>query len=163
MDLLKATLTELAEALAARRISARELTEAYLEKIDADAYLSDKSVKEIYSNVYNFSIQANLSSAIIKGRLYFRPKKDGDSVYYGGMTHKLKKLFNDKKIALSNRENIPVFCDNEGIFWVPGFKVRDNFDCGEEWYITILNPILQDGKKLFYVFDNRNQKGKDIT
>ena len=34
MDLLKATLTELAEALAARRISARELTEAYLEKIE---------------------------------------------------------------------------------------------------------------------------------
>ena len=99
---------------------------AYLEKIDADAYLSDKSVKEIYSNVYNFSIQANLSSAIIKGRLYFRPKKDGDSVYYGGMTHKLKKLFNDRKIPIADRKSMPVLCDDAGVVWVPGFGVRDD-------------------------------------
>ncbi len=99
---------------------------AHLDKINADAFISDENVKEIYSNVYNFSIQANLSSAIIKGRLFFRPKMDGDSVYYGGMTHKLKKLFNDRKIPIADRKLIPVLCDNAGVVWVPGFGVRDD-------------------------------------
>ena len=78
------------------------------------------------SNVYKKSIQANLSSAIISGSLYLRPKRDGDTVYYGGMTHKIKKLYNDKKIPLSIRKKLPILCDEKGVLWVPGFGVRDD-------------------------------------
>ena len=78
------------------------------------------------TNIYNFSIKANLRSAIIKGELFIRNKRDGDSYYYGKMTHKLKKLFNDKKIPLQIRETLPVLCDEKGIVWVPGFGVRDD-------------------------------------
>ena len=42
------------------------------------------------------------------------------------MTRRLKKLFNDRKIPLEKRNNIPVFCDQSGILWVPGFGVRDD-------------------------------------
>jgi tRNA(Ile)-lysidine synthase len=94
-----------------------------VDEFSADFILS----KDKYSsNVYKKSIQANLSSAIISGSLYLRPKKDGDTVYYGGMTHKLKKLFNDKKIPLSVRKKLPILCDDRGVVWVPGFGVRDD-------------------------------------
>ena len=79
-----------------------------------------------FLNVYKKSIQVNLSSAIINGRIYFRPKKDGDVIYYGGMTRKLKKLFNDRKVPPSIQKKYPVLCDYSGVLWVPGFGVRDD-------------------------------------
>ncbi len=82
--------------------------------------------KDFSSNVYNFSIKANLSSAIIIGGLSLRNKRDGDSYCYGGITRKLKKLFSDKKIPVSERAKIPVIADEKGIVWVPGFGVRDD-------------------------------------
>ncbi len=92
------------------------------------AVTDDKSHKNC-SNIYNFSIKANLRSAIIEGELFLRHRREGDSYYYGGMTHKLKKLFNDKKIPLQERELIPILCDEKGIVWVPGFGVRDDGGC----------------------------------
>ncbi len=41
------------------------------------------------------------------------------------MTRRLKKLYNDKKLSPDERERLPVFCDSEGIVWVPGFAVAD--------------------------------------
>jgi tRNA(Ile)-lysidine synthase len=90
------------------------------------------SKNKFSSNVYKKSIQVNLSSAIISGNLYLRPKKDGDTVYYGGMTHKVKKLFSDKKIPLSERKILPLLCDERGVIWVPGFGVRDDNPTTEE-------------------------------
>lgn len=97
-----------------------------LSPLNAEFVLSREKVEKTYSNVYKISIQANLSSAIINGSLYLRPKKDGDTVYYGGMTHKLKKLFCDNKIPPSKRGLIPILCDDKGVVWVPGFGVRDD-------------------------------------
>lgn len=102
------------------------LGENSLTPYDADFILSTKKVEKTYLNVYKISIQASISSAIIIGSLYLRPKKDGDSVFYGGMTHKLKKLYNDRKIPLSKRKSIPILCDDKGVVWVPGFGVRDD-------------------------------------
>ena len=76
------------------------------------------------TNVYKLSIQANLTSAKINGKIFARNKKDGDSYRYGKMTHKLKKLFNDVKLSQKQRQTIPVICDSDGILWVPGFSVR---------------------------------------
>ena len=92
----------------------------------AEFLLSTEKVEKTYSNVYKIAIQANLSSAIISGNLYLRPKIDGDTIFYGGMTHKLKKLFSDRKIPQSKRKLIPILCDDKGVVWVPGFGVRDD-------------------------------------
>ena len=97
-----------------------------LSPLNADLVVSKEKIDKSYLNVYKISIQANLSSAIIRGNLYIRPKKDGDTVYYGGMTHKLKKLFCDSKIPPSKRGLIPILCDDNGVVWVPGFGVRDD-------------------------------------
>jgi len=98
----------------------------FVPQFNADFVLTSNKNEEISSNVYKNSIQANLSSAIIDGSLYLRPKKDGDTVYYGGMTHKVKKLFCDKKIPLSLRRTMPLLCDSKGVVWVPGLAVRDD-------------------------------------
>ena len=75
--------------------------------------------------VYNFSIQASLSSDIIIDDLALRFKSAGDSYKYGGITHKLKKVFNDRNIPASERGLIPILTDSRGILVVPGMSVRD--------------------------------------
>ena len=77
-------------------------------------------------NVYRNLIYSSVNSATIKGSLYVRAKMDGDSYCYGGMTHKVKRLFSDKKLPLSLRKKWPILCDDAGILWVPGFSVRDS-------------------------------------
>ena len=76
-------------------------------------------------NVYNFSIQASLSSDIIGEGLFLRFKSDGDAYKYHGITHKLKKVFNDRNSPSYERSLIPVLCDTEGIVVVPGMSERD--------------------------------------
>lgn len=111
-----------------------------LSPLNAVLVLSKGKSENSFSNVYKIAIQAKLSSAIINGGLYLRSKKDGDTVYYGGMTHKLKKLFSDAKIPRSKRRLIPILCDESGVIWVPGFGVRDDGiknDNNETVYVTL--------------------------
>jgi hypothetical protein len=53
------------------------------------------------------------------------------------MTHKLKKIFNDKGIKPNERKKIPIICDNSGILWVPGFPVRDKGTENSNKYVYI--------------------------
>ena len=74
-----------------------------------------------------------------------RTRKDGDFYFYGGMTRKLKKLFNDKKIPKNERDLIPVICDSKGIIWVPGFGVRDdNPENKTPKWITLYKKVNQN-------------------
>lgn len=76
-------------------------------------------------NVYNFSIQAYVSSAIIDDGLTLRFRREGDSYKYSGITHKLKKVFNDRNIPPRERDLIPIICDKQGITVIPGMSGRD--------------------------------------
>ena len=96
---------------------------------------------ESYLNIYKISIKARITSAIIKGNLIVRSKNDGDSYFYGGINRKLKKLFNDRKIPISDRQRVPIFCDESGILWVPGFGIRDDGVSSDALYIAIAEPI----------------------
>ncbi|MBQ8321949.1 MAG: tRNA lysidine(34) synthetase TilS [Clostridia bacterium] len=93
---------------------------------DADFFVFGEKLDKASLNVYNFSIHADISSAIIEGNLYLRPRKDGDALFFGGMTRKVKKLFSDRKIPESLRGSIPLLCDGRGVVWVPGCGVRDD-------------------------------------
>ena len=123
-----------------------------LSPLNAVFLISKDKNDKSYLNVYKISIQANLSSAIIKGSLYLRPKKDGDTIYYGGMTHKLKKLFSDAKIPRSKRGLIPILCDDDGVVWVPGFGVRDdNNDKKEDIYAVLgINSVEGEEEQRLY-------------
>jgi len=89
-------------------------------------WLLEESSKPLAQIVYTLSIQRTLASATIEGELYVRSRLDGDAYRYGGMTHKLKKLFSDRKIPTHMRSRVPVLCDGRGILWVPFFGVRDD-------------------------------------
>lgn len=117
--------------------------------------LSREKNYDCFSNIYKKSIQVKFKFDIISNGLYIRSKSDGDFYRFNGMTRKLKKLFNDKKIPLSERKDIPVFCDDEGILFVPGFNIRDGESDGDVWYVTILEPIeKRDGKRYFRIANN---------
>ena len=88
--------------------------------------LSEAKNTDISLNVYKISIQADLSSAIIDGALFLRFRKEGDAYTYGGMTHKVKKLFADRHYSAAYRRSLPILCDDKGIVWVPGFGVRQD-------------------------------------
>ena len=54
--------------------------------------------------------------------LFARPRENGESYRFGGMTRKLKKLLCGRSMAEKNR---PVVCDGDGVVWLPGFPVAD--------------------------------------
>jgi tRNA(Ile)-lysidine synthase len=106
------------------------------EGYNVDVYVGD--CDKIYPNVYKYEISAFVSSDIINKGLHLRFKEDGDAYRFGGMNHKLKKVFNDKKIPLSRRGNIPFICDTDGIVWVVGLPVRDaEKECEQKIKITV--------------------------
>ena len=57
--------------------------------------------------------------------LYWRNRREGDVLVRGGMTRKLRKLYNQKKIPLRLREQMPLLCDEKGILWAPFIGARD--------------------------------------
>ncbi len=130
-----------------------ELGENVFEDFDDIIVLSRNKIDNSFSNVYKISIQASFIFDIMESELCVRSKKDGDSYRYGGMTRKLKKLFNDKSIPPSRRPDVPVFCDKEGIVWVPGFNVRDDAK-GNLLYVAICTPREKpfQKKRNFYIF-----------
>ncbi len=96
------------------------------KEFDSDFFISDNKISKEDLNVYKFFIQRQLSSAIIVGKLRIRSRKEGDVIFYGGITRKVKTLFSDLKIPREIRDLIPILCDDKGIVWIPGFGVRDD-------------------------------------
>lgn len=90
-------------------------------KIFSDFEKDNESLK----NIYKLSIHAELNSDKINHILFLRSRQDGDAYVYGGMTRRLKKLYNDRGFDRETRQKLPVFCDAEGIVWVPGFRPAD--------------------------------------
>ena len=126
--------------------------ENLIPEYNAIALLTEDKVDKISLNVYKKSIQADISSAIIVGRLFIRPREDGDSVFYGGMTHKLKKLFNDRKIPKSKRDLIPILCDDRGVVYVPGFGARDDSPKEKNpLYLTLALNDSEEKSNEFYI------------
>ena len=80
---------------------------------------------ETLQNIYKLSIHTKISFDKINHALYVRSRRDGDAYVFGGMTRKLKKLYNDRAWSAKKRRETPIFCDGDGIVWVPGFPVAD--------------------------------------
>ena len=59
-----------------------------------------------------------------------RVRRNGDLFRYGGMTHKVKKIFSEKKLTAAERQSLPIICDDFGILWIPGFPLRDGVNEG---------------------------------
>lgn len=113
-------------------------------------YISDEPLPKTYLNIYKISIQDRISSAIINGEMYIRPRKEGDTLYYGGMTHKIKKMLCDRKIPNSLKNFVPVFCDSDGPFYLPGYHARDlGVKSEKNLFVYILDREGLEGNKFY--------------
>lgn len=65
--------------------------------------------------VYKLYITCEVQSAIMNNSLFSRPRIEGDFIRLGGITRKLKKVYSEKHIDISERNLLPVICDEEGI------------------------------------------------
>ncbi len=89
-------------------------------------YITDeRGLKDISTNIYKFSISVALRGDIIENGVFLRLRSDGDAYKYGGHTHRLKKVFNDRNIPPYMRSLVPIICDSEGIVLAVGLPVAD--------------------------------------
>ena len=70
----------------------------------------------------------------LKGPLWVRSRREGDSLRLSGGTKSLKKRMIDRKISAEERARIPVLADDGGVVWVQGFgfhldRVAEPPDC----------------------------------
>lgn len=111
--------------------------------------LLTKDISRFYAkkeeNIYNLSIHKALKFDKIKGNLKIRVREVGDVYRFGGMTHKVKKIFSEKKLTAEERETLPIVFDDAGIVWIPGFPVRDGLSDGngEDSYICVFKKIKE--------------------
>lgn len=141
----------------------------YIEGYKSIIVLADSPIDSVlsdcYSNVYKISIQHSFNFDIIEGGIAVRCKLDGDSYKYGGITHKLKKLFNDRDIPTEERPNVPIFTDKQGIFWVPGFGTRQDVEVNSNkiLYIAVAHPEFENEAPDFYIprFKSRSKTDKN--
>jgi len=93
-------------------------------------------------NIYKLSIHKTLDFDKIIGALKIRNRREGDTIYFGGMTRKVKKLLIDKKLTAEEKACLPILCDDCGIVWIPGFPPRDGMEyngTGTPLTVTVLN------------------------
>ena len=132
---------------------------------DAAIILSEEKIINSSLNVYKIAIQQKFDFDIIEGGVFVRSRLEGDSYVYGNMTHKLKKLFNDRKIPPSRRIFVPIVCDKDGILWPIGFSPRQNSQKNRNnkyFYIALAFKKSKTSDKSFYFKQNINNNEKGL-
>jgi tRNA(Ile)-lysidine synthase len=94
------------------------------------------------TKVHSLSTEKHITSYrvfdIIEKDLYWRSRREGDTILLGGMHRKLRKLYNANRIPQRLRECLPLLCDGEGILLAPFVGCRDGLaDRGEAYVITV--------------------------
>lgn len=96
-----------------------------------------------FKNIYKNSIHTIVKKSVLADTI-IRNRRDGDVFCFSNITKKVKKMLNEAKIPLSQRDALPFLCDNSGIIWIPGFPVRDD-----------MIPSKEDDRLHIYYFTNR--------
>ena len=89
-----------------------------------------KTIEKIKKTTCNSNYVCKLNSKEIKLPLYVRTKLDGDKMEVKNLkgSKKIKDIFIDEKINLSNRKEWPIVVDSNNIIvWLPGLK-KSKFD-----------------------------------
>ncbi len=95
-----------------------------VSQINAEIIIGNTQKSE---NIYKKSIQFYIDSAKIVGTLRVRSRMPCDKIRALGCSKSIKKLVNEKKIALDLRPRLPVICDDSGIIAIPFVAVADGY------------------------------------
>jgi len=101
-------------------------------------------------NINKKSLIIHAASDRIEGKLFVRNRKNGDSLRIGGMTKSVKKLFNEAKIPVDDRDRFPLVCDDKGIVWIPGVGLCDrvrNSKTGEIFTMELIVSTVNENKR----------------
>ncbi len=93
--------------------------------ISAETEENSASLFNNEENIYKLSIHKTLDFDKIIGALKIRNRREGDTVRFGDMTRKVKKLLTGQKLTAAEKACLPILCDDCGIVWIPGFPPRD--------------------------------------
>lgn len=115
--------------------------------IFSDIPLNVEDITSGKENIYNLSILREFDCDKIKKKVYLKYKTDGDSYVFGGHTHKVKKLFTDRKLSFVEKRLTPLVCDGNGILWIPGYRTRDGIreEGHKKIYILALKKNVHNG------------------
>ena len=83
----------------------------------------------------------------ISGKLFVRSREAGDRIKPMGLegTKKIKNIFIDAKVPLSERNRIPIICDEAGnILWVVGHCISEEFKIDETTRKVILITVRHE-------------------
>ncbi len=77
--------------------------------------------------IHNLLLNNSLDCDKIVGNLVIRTRQSGDSIrlYRRSGTKSLKKLYNENRVPLSQRDVLPVIADDIGVVWVCGIGVAE--------------------------------------
>ena len=103
---------------------------------------TDAKKIENFKKVYNFVTTCAIKSAILSGGAYYRSRMAGDTVHFGGMTRKVKKLLWQSGLSPKARDSLPILCDEKGIVWLPGFPPREDMVPGDGEETAILCCVM---------------------
>lgn len=115
---------------------AQESTTLIIEENDREVKWGNKVLlieKKVVADVPKMAEDptvAYIDAAEISFPLVLRKRKEGDYLYPLGMgmkKKKLKKLLNDYKVPLHEKENIGVLESNHRIVWVVGYRMDERF------------------------------------
>lgn len=78
-----------------------------------------------YKNINKMLMIMKINADRIKGELFARARLPGDRIEINSMHKSVKKLICDLKLDPAFRDAWPVFCDEDGIVWIPGVGLCD--------------------------------------
>ena len=79
-------------------------------------------------NIYKFFISTHINSDKLLDSVYLRPRADHQTDRYlcGGSHKTAKDALSAHRVPAVLRKTVPLFCDSEGIVWIPFCGIRDN-------------------------------------
>lgn len=111
---------------------------------------TEHSVKTLQylKNIYKFVISTHINSDKLLGSMFVRARSTDNKQdrYLCGGSHKtVRDVLSSHKVPREKRPYLPLFCDGEGIVWVPHCGIRDS-----------VNLRLHDGSvfDLYYFYND---------
>ena len=95
-------------------------------------------------NIHKKLLIIHAASDRIKGDLFAREIRAGDRVQMNGMSKSVKRALCDLGVDAEARRRIPLVCDGDGVFWIPGLGLCDRARDPEADYVFTMRLDYED-------------------
>lgn len=85
----------------------------------------EEKIPEKDENIYKLSTYRPVKFDTINGSVFIRSRQSGDRLRQNSMTKSVKRMLCDAHVPRWRRDSVPLFCDQNGIFYIRGLGLRD--------------------------------------